>query len=115
MIVRQSYEEEDLVCMSITSGLQVNEPVFVTTKINGKGLRMEIDSGSAVSVLIEEKYLTHFNDLPLLPCKRKLSVVNGARLNILGYINVCVSLNNVARNAMLVVLEGCNSFIPLIG
>lgn len=107
--------DEDLVCMSITSGLQVNEPVFIVANINGKGIQMEIDSGSTVSVISEQKYLENFKRSSLLPCDRKLSVVNGARLSILGYIVVSVTLKNLTYNVKLIILEGCNNFVPLIG
>lgn len=112
---RNKDSDEDLECMSVGIGLKVNDPVFVIASINGKSFQMEIDTGSAVTVLSEQKYLEHFNHLPLEKCNKKLSVVNGDRLNILGYISVNVSLQNIARLVCIVILQGCSKFVPLIG
>ncbi|XP_062700870.1 uncharacterized protein LOC134285020 [Aedes albopictus] len=90
-----SDSEEDLDCMSITVGAQVNKPVFIHTKINGLGFDMEMDSGSAVSVVGEQIYRKHFYKLPLKVCRRRLSVVDGARLEILGVLEVTVSMRSM--------------------
>ena len=103
----------ELECMSV--GLKVNDPVFVLTLINGKEFRMEIDTGSAVSVLSEQMYYDNFRHLTLQKCNKKLTVVNGDSLNILGYVTVRVFINNLTSIVFLVILKGGNKFAPLIG
>ncbi|XP_055608953.1 uncharacterized protein LOC129756174 [Uranotaenia lowii] len=76
---------------------------------------MEIDTGSAVSVVGKNCYNKLFSNVQILKCDRKLVVVNGSRLNIFGEMNVWVEINGIRKTARLVVLETGNNFTPLIG
>ncbi|XP_055630853.1 uncharacterized protein LOC129771338 [Toxorhynchites rutilus septentrionalis] len=76
---------------------------------------MEIDSGSAVSVISEANCRRYFKGIPMCSSSRQLVVVDGARLKILGEIYVQVELNGRVAQQKLVVLKCSNIFVPLIG
>ncbi|XP_058452059.1 uncharacterized protein LOC131430847 [Malaya genurostris] len=110
-----SVETDGLECMMISTIRKNNDPCMVEAVVQGCVLSMEIDSGSAVSVISEADFQKLFSNIPLVSSKRQLVVVNGKRLKILGEIDVKVKLNGFEHQHMLVVLECRNRFVPLIG
>lgn len=76
---------------------------------------MEMDTGSVVSVKDKNTYHQKFSTVPLSNSTRRLVVVSGSRLNILGELKVNVSVNNKNAVARLIVLQTDNNFTPLIG
>ncbi|XP_062551470.1 uncharacterized protein LOC134216627 [Armigeres subalbatus] len=76
---------------------------------------MEVDCGSAVSVINREQYLNQF-DKPLQKCTKQLIVVNGAKLKIEG--EVLITIGNVPvmahRNQLRVSKSSSYSLRPKI-
>ncbi|XP_063362806.1 uncharacterized protein K02A2.6-like [Cydia amplana] len=60
------------------------EPMVETVKINGRKLKFEIDTGSAVTVVSYITYKMHFKDVPLLPTKKRLVTYSGQHLQCKG-------------------------------
>lgn len=114
---RESSDEETdgMECLMISAVKMINEPCMITAKVQNRSVRMEIDSGSAVSVIGQADYKKLFCGVPMVRSSRHLVVVDGARLRILGEILVQVELNGVVDEQKLIVLECSNSFVPLIG
>ena len=80
--------------MQISSIKKINEPCFVSVRIEGKKVNMEVDSGSAVSVIDEHTFGDKFNYLPLLPYQKSLVVVDDAKLQVLVVVHVAVAVND---------------------
>ncbi|XP_062539555.1 uncharacterized protein LOC134225524 [Armigeres subalbatus] len=76
---------------------------------------MEVDSGSAVSIISRQTYSERFKHKPLSKCNLKLAVVDGARLSVAGQIMVSVQMNGRHMKVPLVVLESAKEIIPLFG
>lgn len=55
-----------------------------TVKINGVKFNIEIDSGSAVTVISEVIYNMHFKDVPLSPTRKRLVACSDDRLICMG-------------------------------
>ncbi|XP_058817138.1 uncharacterized protein K02A2.6-like [Topomyia yanbarensis] len=102
------------VCM-VSSNHRSNSPCFVDVIVDSKIMQMEIDSGSAVSVICKRFYERKFRDSPLLDCSLKLAVVDGAHLSVVGQIAVSVEINGQRNDVSLVVLESNNIIMPLFG
>lgn len=76
---------------------------------------MEVDSGSAVSVMSKTEYMGKFNDIKLRNSSKKLIVINGSNLEIFGKAHVSTSLNGIIAKLELIVLNGDHHFTSLIG
>lgn len=113
----ESEEEED--CMKIASIKRLNEPCFIEALVENSKLRMEVDCGSAVSVVDEQDFRRNFGHLKLEPYNNRLVVVDGANLEVLGSIMVSVEANGVCGQRMeLVVLKNnkrSRRITPLFG
>lgn len=105
----------DYPCMMIRTINKISEPCLLDVEISGKMYKMEVDSGSAVSVICKSDYLKFFNEKPLKGSKKRLVVVNGSSLEVLGIISVYVTLNFRKFQLDLVVLDNDHRFDPLIG
>lgn len=79
---------------------------------------MEIDCGSAVSVMGIQSFLELLN-LPLRKSNRRLVVVDGGKLKICGETEVTVCIRNIEMKVALVVIDNSGSkdhqFTPLLG
>ena len=86
-------EEEDasLYRTSTTTGRA--NALMVEPKINGKAIRMELDTGSALSIVPECLYRQHLATTPLSPTSVVLKTYSGQRITPLGAITVHVDYN----------------------
>lgn len=66
---------------------------------------MELDTGSAVSVISQEKFHEIFGNRPLKPCKIKLRTYSGEKLKPLGVMDVTVEHNGQSALCQLYVVE----------
>ncbi|XP_062540957.1 uncharacterized protein LOC134208995 [Armigeres subalbatus] len=73
----ESDSDDELPCMMIASVNKISEPCYVETIIEKKRITMEIDSGSAESVISENMYMRCFKNLPLESCNKRLVVIDG--------------------------------------
>lgn len=92
-----------------------SEPCLLDVKLEGKGCVMEVDSGSAVSVMNKNDFLKITGSIEMQQSKRKLVVVNGSHLKIFGQVFLDVSLNGKVAKLELIVLDEKHQFTPLIG
>ena len=51
--------------------------IWITPRVNGKLFQMELDTGSAVSVISEQDYTTHFRNKQLKNTKITLKTYSG--------------------------------------
>lgn len=112
-----SESEED--CMQISSVKRLNEPCFIEASVESVNLKMEVDCGSAVSVIDERDYYSRFSHLQLEPYNNSLVVVDGANLEVKGYIMVSADVHgNRKQQLELVVLKRAKHsrrIVPLFG
>ena len=103
----------------ISSIKQINEPCFVQPVVEQVQIRMEVDCGSAVSVIDERDFRDYFGHLPLYRYDNKLIVVDGANLEVSGYARVSVNLNGVfGQHLELIILKNAKfsrRIVPLFG
>lgn len=105
----------DYPCLMIRSVNKLSEPCFLEANIEGRVMNMEIDSGSSVSVISRYDYRKYLAHISPKTSKRKLIVVNGSTLEILGSILVRVLINDKQAQVELIVLNCEHRFIPLMG
>lgn len=108
-------DDEDLPCMMISSINRINEACYVEVSVEKSVLTMEIDCGSAETVISEELFLRNFKHIKLSPCNKKLAVIDGKRLKVLGKISVPVHLKGRRQQLCMIVLRCENDFMPLMG
>lgn len=111
--ISESSDESDINCMKI--GDDKSDPCLVEVKVQGRKLLMEVDTGSAVAVISEKLYKKRFHSMDIKLCSKRLVVVNGSRLEVVGQISVAVELNGRSSLEKLIVLKSENDFTPLLG
>ncbi|XP_062707371.1 uncharacterized protein LOC134287973 [Aedes albopictus] len=108
-------DDDESPCMMIAARTRANEPCYVDVLVQKRRLTMEVDCGSAETVVSEAFYSNNLSKLPIEDSRRKLYVIDGNRLSILGKVKVSVSLNGVVEELYLIVLHGDKDFVPLMG
>ncbi|XP_058816714.1 uncharacterized protein LOC131679992 [Topomyia yanbarensis] len=104
----------ELQCMCVTSLNKISEPCLINVSIDNCLVKMEVDSGSTVSVMGKNQYFYLYKK-PLSKCNKQLLVVNGSKLKIEGETNVLVSLNGRETKLNLLILDTDFKFMPLLG
>ena len=82
---------------------------YVTLKVHGEPLQMELDTGAAVSVMSEQTYKTVWNAEkapPMQPAKVQLHVYTGGTIPVVGVVNVTVNHNNQTKQLPLLIVKG---------
>lgn len=102
-------------CLMVASINSVSEPCLLEASIEGKRVSMEVDSGSAVSVMSKKEFMSCFSHIALRNCRKKLIVINGSNLEVFGKVYVTVSVNGKTAKVELIILDGKHNFISLIG
>lgn len=108
-------DDDDMPCLMISSVNKVNEPCYVEAVIEKRRLTMEVDCGSAESVISEELFNRNFKNLVVKPCNKRLVVIDGKRLTVLGKVSVHVILEGVQQQLDFIILRCEVDFIPLMG
>ena len=92
-----------------------NPPAKVYPVVNGEPLEMELDSGSALSVLPVNKYkqLKQFSKIPIEESGTVLKTYTGERFIPKGVLTVDVSLNGQSETLKLYVVD--DGDVPLFG
>ena len=86
-------EEEDASLYRTSTTTDRANALMVERKINGKAIRMELDTGSALSIVPECLYRQHLATTPLSPTSVVLKTYSGQRITPLGAITVHVDYN----------------------
>ena len=92
---------------------QQHAPVFVTCEVEGKSIKMELDTGAAVSLLPYTLYQRQFNHIPLKMTMARLKTYSGEPLAVHGQINVKVKKGETEVQLPLLVVDGQGP--PLMG
>ncbi|XP_063627468.1 uncharacterized protein K02A2.6-like [Cydia splendana] len=89
------------------------KPFMMTLDVNGIGLEMEVDSGSAISCISLECYQKLFNNLPILTPNLLVNFYAGGSLRPVGRITPIVKYKNKEMSLDLFVIDGGKN--PLLG
>ena len=73
---------------------QSNEIIWVDLDVDGKPLKMELDTGSAVSIISFDLYQQKFNRLPLHKTGLSLKTYTGENIMPVGVLKVPVDYQN---------------------
>ncbi|CAM5120403.1 unnamed protein product [Eretmochelys imbricata] len=98
-----SQEEVPLRVLSLAVG---SHEYWVTPLLDGKPIRMELDTSAAVSLVSETVYKEKRQHLPLKATKTVLKTYTGEAVPMLGTIDVKVELNGQAAKLPLFVVRG---------
>ncbi len=96
-VTENSDEESDtglanLEIYSLKSDLK--QAIWLTPQVNGQPIRMELDTGSAVSVMSQHEFEKHFRTAKLKPSPVKLKTYTGEPIIPLGVMPVSVKYND---------------------
>ncbi|XP_058984505.1 uncharacterized protein K02A2.6-like [Musca domestica] len=78
-------------------------------------IEMEIDTGACVSVIHIDDYNKYLRHIEMQKDTKCLKVVTGDRVNVVGAILVNVEINCNSWKLKLYVLDGDQTFTPLLG
>ena len=105
---------------SLVASLEVNnvnhgvvgDVIWVKPKVNGHTLKMELDTGSAISTLPLETYKETFPNTPLVDTTAILKTYSGEKITPEGKLPVRVEHNNQVKDLTLYVVktQGLQSF-----
>jgi hypothetical protein len=89
------------------------EIIWIEPTVNGKHLKMELDTGSARSVISREDFVKHFKGLKLEKSDITLKMYSGGVINPLGCVQVSVILKGIEETVPLYIVQ--NGGPPLLG
>lgn len=89
------------------------EPLVEVICINGKNMKFEIDSGSAVTVMCENTFKLHLNSVPLSTSNKKLVSYSGEVLRCAGRAQMSVQWGGRTHTLDVYVVRGGGP--PLLG
>ncbi len=90
-----------------------SDAMFVTLDVEGRTLRMELDTGASVSVIGVKQYKEHFSHLPLKDTKLRLEMYNKTVSHPEGVIEVVVKNKDQTHKLPLYVIK--QGDLPLLG
>lgn len=80
-------------------------PYYVTVRINGKIIKMELDTGSTISCISHDNYLKWFANSPIVKCNLLLRYYTGELVRPMGKIKVWVQFQNNCKSLDLFVID----------
>ena len=83
----------------------VGDVIWVTPKVNGQTLKMELDTGSAVSILPNQKCKEMFLNTPLVTTEAILKTYSGEKIAPEGKLHFRVEYNNQVKDVTLYVVK----------
>ena len=92
-------------CNSVDSKKPKSDMIWITPRVNGKLLQMELDTGSAVSVISKQDYNTHFGTSKLSNTPITLKTYSGEKVIPLGVFEVKVEYEGQSAMLKLYVVD----------
>lgn len=89
----------------LKKGKKHNDMIWLNPTIDGKNWAMELDTGSAVSIINKLTYDKYFNAKPLKESSIKVRTYSGEKIIPLGVIKVKVALNGQSAHLELYVVK----------
>ena len=98
-------EEEDATLFNTTASSARAKALMVEPTINGTPIRMELDTGSIVSIILYCLYRHHLSGLPLSPTSVVLKTYSDERVKPLGVISVDVEYNGQHHDGKALIVK----------
>lgn len=92
-------------CNSVKENKSCADIIWITPRVNGKTFKMELDTGSAVSVISKSEFKAQFGDLPLKSTSVTLKTYSGEKVVPLGVFEVEVDYEGQTAKLNLYVVE----------
>lgn len=89
------------------------EPFTVTVQVNTKMLKMQIDSGSGLTVISDRDYYEQFSTCKLSKCNMRFCFYTGHNIEPIGYFWAKIKFNNIEKCIRIFVIN--NGGPPLLG
>ena len=109
-VSNESGEEDDTTTSEefhlFNVGERSSKPIVIEVVANGKPLKMEIDTGAALSIISEETKKTVFPNEPLHDSSIILKTYTGEQIRVMGQLNLRVTYEGQAQPLVLLVVEG---------
>ena len=80
--------------------------IWITPQVNSKEIKMELDTGSAKSIISRAEYSSMFGDTPLQETHVRFKTYTGERISPLGVVDVQLQYKGQKCTAPLYVLDG---------
>ena len=97
---------DDVDCLELYHmNKQRTETFWVTVSINGRDIKMEVDTGAAIPILPSYLFKKHFAQLPLLKTDVKLKTYSGAKMIPEGIFEVNVAYGDQKQRLRLYVVD----------
>lgn len=87
------------------NNLTSTDIIWIQLKINGIIMKMELDTGSAISVMAEEEFRRKFRDQKLKTADITLRTYSGEHIKPVGYIDVQVEYGGTKQTLPLYIVE----------
>lgn len=110
--------ELDTAVFQVTKGAlrsSGDNPIMVPVVIEGVSLKMELDTGAAVSIVSYVDYLKYFSHIPLSTTTRQLHVYSGSGLVVAGEITVTVKYKAQECQLPLIIVKANKEAPDLFG
>lgn len=104
--VTDSDSTDDELPLHILSVAGGSNSYWTTPLLEGKPVRMEIDTGAAVSLVSETVYQKHLQHLPVQPARVVLKTYTGESVAVKGLVKVKVELNGQCLKLPLYIVLG---------
>ena len=78
-------------------------PVYVQVEINSKPLKMEVDTGAALSIILEKTMKAVFPEETLWPSKLVLKTYTNEPMQVMSTLNVWVQYEDQLKKQVLLV------------
>lgn len=113
----EDHSDDDSNLLNAVLGNSVGsiKTALVELQVDSTRLKMEVDTGSCVTVCDYETYGQYFAHLKIVSNALPLSVVSGERLNVFGSVNVRVKAKAGEFVLPLVIIRSSKRFTPLLG
>ena len=92
-------------CFNLYSFMDSYNPLCITLNVNNSPVQMDLDTGSALSIISYEEFSKKFKHLPLQCNNLILKTYTGEKVSPMGVCKVIVSHNNKFFNLELYVLK----------
>ena len=97
--------DDDYLGINCVKNKNAQDSIWITPNVNGNEIKMELDTGSAVSIIPVLDYKKYFENEKLESAKITLKTYSGELLIPKGYINVQVKYNGQCESLKLYVVQ----------
>lgn len=101
----QDVSDDNYIASLELNNLTSADIIWIHLKINGMRMKMELDTGSAISVMAEKEFRRKFRDLKLKTADITLRTYSGEHIKPVGYMDVEVEYSGTKQTLPLYIVE----------